>query len=158
MRVLRVARAMATDRGSAIIELAVALPVLVVILIGTIDFARVFYTGISLTNAARAGAQFGASSIAQSTNFAGMRNAATSAVNITGVTANATALCQCATDAGVFSPTSPVNSCTATCSGGHIVNTVTVTTSKTFDLVIGGLPGVPNSIPLTRTATMRVPN
>src|SRR5260221_3845737 len=44
------------ERGSALVELAIALPLLVAVLVGTTDFARVFYLATELTNAARAGA------------------------------------------------------------------------------------------------------
>src|SRR5438046_1113442 len=89
-----------SESGNAMVELAVALPLLVLTLIGTVDFARIFYTSIELTNAARAGAQWGAADIASASDTAGMEAAATGAVNISGVTAFAApALCRCATDA-----------------------------------------------------------
>jgi Flp pilus assembly protein TadG len=150
-----------SDRGSALVELAVSLPLLVVILAGTVDFARVFYASVSLTNAARAGAMWGASKVSRSapSEYPTIEAKAVSATNLTGVTAQATRLCMCATDSGTFSPTSPTaNDCNATCSGGHIVMTVTVTTSKTFTTMMNILPGVPNSIDLHRSATLRVVN
>ena len=142
-------------------ELAVALPLLVLVLVGTADFARVFYTAIALTNAARAGAQFGAFSAAQSSQVANMKTAATNAVNITFDLPQASNFCQCANDAGTFSDTSPsANNCTvdvatACPSPLHRVLTVTVTATKTFT-TIAGLVGIPSSIALTRTATLRV--
>src|SRR5262245_42296062 len=50
---------MKNERGAAVVELAFALPVLVLIFFITTDFARVFRTSIELTNASRAGAQYG---------------------------------------------------------------------------------------------------
>ena len=81
-------RAWASDAGSALVELAVSLPLLVLVMVGTIDFARVFYTGMELTNAARAGAQYGAYNPAQSGDIAGMQTTAAGSVNITGVDAD----------------------------------------------------------------------
>jgi Flp pilus assembly protein TadG len=152
-----------SDRGGALVELAVSLPLLVVILAGTVDFARVFYASVSLTNAARAGAMWGASKVSRSapSEYATIEAKAISATNLTGVTASASRLCMCADNAGAFTPTSPPNDCDAACptgSGGHIVMTVTVTTSKTFTTMMNILPGVPNSIPLSRAATLRVVN
>lgn len=46
-----------SERGAALVELAVALPLLLVIMVGTIDFGRAFRTAMIVTNAARAGAQ-----------------------------------------------------------------------------------------------------
>ena len=145
----------ASDAGSALVELAVTLPLLVLVMAGAIDFARVFYMGMELTNAARAGAQYGAYNPAQSGDIAGMRTTATGSVNITGVTATASRTCQCATSAGTFSAAT----CTTTCpSGQHLVVTVTVTTSKAFTTLMGSFPGIPRTVSLVRAATLRVPN
>src|SRR5688572_27017420 len=46
--------------GSAIVELAVVGPLLVLMVLGVADFGRVLYTSIILSHAARAGAQYGA--------------------------------------------------------------------------------------------------
>ena len=147
-----------SERGSALIELALTLPILVVVLVAAIDFARVFYLGIALTNAARAGAQWGAHSAAQSGNTGMMQTTALNAfasTDMSGVTAVASRTCECATDAGTFSATSPANSCSATCTGGHIVVTVKVTTSAPFTRLMPGIPGLPSSLTLTRSASMR---
>ena len=150
-----------TDAGGALVELALVLPVLILVFVGTVDFGRVFYASQSLNNAARAGAQYGAASPARSGDFAGMEATAVAATNTPGVSASATRLCQCATDAGAFYPTAPsANTCNApvatSCPGGHLVVTVTVTTTKTFTTVMaGGLPGFMQSMTITRTATQR---
>jgi Flp pilus assembly protein TadG len=150
-------RALRSERGAAIVELALALPLLLAILAITIDFSRVFYSSIALTNAARAGALYGAHSVAQSGNIAGMQSTAlASIVPNTGVTAAASRECRCATDAGVFGSSV---ACTTTCPGGqHLVVTVTVTTQKTFNTLMGSVPAVPNSVSLSRSATLRVVN
>lgn len=150
-----------TDAGGALVELALVLPVLILVFVGTIDFGRVFYTSQALTDAARAGAQYGSRSPAASADFTGMQTTAQSATSTSGITAVATRSCQCATDTGTFSPTSPTaNDClspeSVSCPGAHLMVTVTVTTSKTFTTIMaGGLPGFMQSMPLTRSATMR---
>ena len=162
MNSMRIRRTAGSESGGALVELVVSLPLLILILVATIDFARVFYTGIALTNAARAGAQFGAFNMGQSGNIGAMQTTAINSTNTPGVTAVASRLCQCATDTGTFSATSPPNDCVSpaatSCPGTHLVVTVTVVTSKTFNTIIGGAPGVPSSISLSRTATLRVPN
>src|SRR3954465_8617970 len=90
-------KSLASDAGSALVELAVSLTLLVLVMACAVDFARVFYVGMELTNAARASAQYGAYNPAQSGNIAGMQAAAKDSVNITGVTATALRTCQCAT-------------------------------------------------------------
>lgn len=42
------------------VEMALLLPVLLIILIGAVDLGRVFYSYITVTNAAREGARYGA--------------------------------------------------------------------------------------------------
>lgn len=155
------ARRHASGHGSALVELAVVLPVLVVLLVGTADFARVFYLTLELTNAARAAAQYGTYDIGKFNDDSAIQAAAVNASpNIPGFSSSNVAvsrLCQCATDAGAFSATSPANSCSGTCSGGgHIVATLTVTASKTFT-PISRFPGIPNTLNLNRTATLRAP-
>jgi hypothetical protein len=90
-----------------------------------------------------------------------MQTRAQNATNTTGMTAVASRACQCATDTGTFSATSPSpNNCTdpaaTSCPGQHVVITVTVTVTKTFTTIITGFPAIPNNVNLSRTATMRV--
>ncbi len=93
-RFKRLARLVCSNTGSALVELAMCLPLLVLILVGTADFARVFYTSIALTNAARAGAQAGAYSLAQSDPVTGpMVATANSASNVTPSTVTASRSC-----------------------------------------------------------------
>jgi Flp pilus assembly protein TadG len=47
------------QRGQSLVEMAILTPVILLILLGAIDFGRVFYSYITITNAARVGAQFG---------------------------------------------------------------------------------------------------
>jgi Flp pilus assembly protein TadG len=148
-----------SDRGSALVELAVCLPLLVLLMVGATDFARVFYTSIELNSASRAGAQYGASNLARSGSISGMQIAATSAVNITGVTAVATRTCQCADDAGTFSALAGGTTCATdvatSCPSKHRVVTVTVTASKTFTS-FSNYGGLFSPVELSRTATLRV--
>jgi Flp pilus assembly protein TadG len=130
----------------------VALPVLLLVMLGATDFARVFYTGIELTDAARAGAQYGAYNVAQSGDTATMQTTATNAVNITMNAPTASRSCFCATDTGTFST---AVLCSSTCPfWQHLVISVTVTTSKTFSPIVA-FPGLPTNVSLTRTVTMR---
>lgn len=145
-------------------ELAVALPLLILVLVGTVDFARVFYMSIELTNAARAGAQYGAhGSGFNSQDFSGMQAAAVAAApNLTGVSAQSSKSCQCATDTGSTFTTLLVCSsgacaaCIASCPvGQHAVTSVTVTAQKTFS-TIAHFPGIPSGFLVKRSATLRI--
>lgn len=147
------------ERGAALVELAVVLPVLAVLLVGTIDFGRVFRDAMIVTNAARAGALYGGQSIPKSADTAGMISAADavlSANNLgTGPASQASRSCVCADNSGNFTPTSPANTCSATCAGGHVVVTVTVTATRTFSM-INPFPGLPSTVTVARSATQRV--
>ncbi len=143
----------AADRGSALVELAVTLPLLVLLVVGVADFARVFHVSMALTNAARAGAQYGSQNN-KHTDTANMVTTATAAAGTVPITAVASYLCECATDAGTFTATSPANNCSATCAGGHLAIQVTVTTTSTFN-TISQFPGIPHTLTMTRSASLR---
>jgi len=149
-----------SERGAALVEIALTLPVLVALLIGTIDFARVFYLAIELTNAARAGAQYGAKSLGGSASLPDIEAAAESSVTTQGVTANATKTCQCAMADGSFPATidcaaDPATACPSA-SGRFRVITITVTTSKNFS-TISPYPGIfMSSFTVSRAAVLRV--
>ena len=153
-------RAAGSDSGSALVELALCLPLLVLTMVGVTDFARVFYTSIELNNAARAGAQYGAYTLARSGDTLGMQTTATGAVNITGVTIEAPLpICQCADNAGNFSPLAGGSTCATdvatSCPLKHRVVTVTVRAKKKFTPVVN-YAGIFHPVDLTRTATLRV--
>ncbi len=47
------------ERGQSLVELAIMLPILLIILLGVVDFGRVFYAYVTITNASREGARYG---------------------------------------------------------------------------------------------------
>jgi len=64
------------DRGTAAIEFGLVLPLLVVILVGIIDYGNVYFTRLAMTNAAREGARVGVTK-----NEADAQGAAVAATN-----------------------------------------------------------------------------
>jgi Flp pilus assembly protein TadG len=137
--------------GQSAVELALVLPVLIVLLLVALDFARLYNMGMAVTDAARAGAQYGAQNPAAAANVLGMEQAACNSMpNIActaGTNAIATSFCQCS--GSTVSCTSP-----GTCAT-YVQNFVQVTTSATFSTVVP-YPGIPHSVPLTGSATMQV--
>jgi Flp pilus assembly protein TadG len=131
------------------VELALAFPVLLLILFGTIDFARVFYSSLRVASAARAGAQYGSISRTRSYDLDGMRQAALKdGTNIAGLTATAAQECRC--------PEGSTISCTSgTCPSGFKTVYVRVTASAPFNSVVT-YPGIPKNVTLTTRAMMRV--
>ena len=123
-------------------------PLLLLILVGAIDFARVIFADIALTNAAEVGAMYGARSVTGSSNLTSMQSAAVAdAADLSGVTAVASQYCQCGNGTA--------QTCPVSCSGVAAHTFVSVSASYTFTPAIP-FPGLPSSIPMTRTAVMRV--
>jgi Flp pilus assembly protein TadG len=155
MKRLLPAVARRSESGAAMVELAFALPVLAILLIGTADFARVFHLAMALTNAARAGAQYGAKNLGGGATAAEMEAAAMGSVNVP-VLAQASQRCECA-DPGATTFTAI--DCTlpaTTCTGATFrVITITVTTRQDFTTVAPYLL-VPRPLSLQRVAVMRV--
>ena len=143
-----------SDSGAALVELVFCSLLLVLLLAGAADFARVFHHLIDLGTAARAGAQYGAVSLANSGDIPGMQAAAVAAAPDTPLTPSASRTCWCVNDSG-STFTSGVD-CTAPCPnvGDHQMVTVTVTAGYTFRTFIGIGPFA-NGFTLTRTATLR---
>lgn len=137
------------QKAQGLVEVSLMLPVLLVTLVGAIEIGRVAYASIEVSNAARAGVQFGSLNEGNAGNTSGMEQAALNDVNLTGMTANATYSCQCSNGSST--------SCTAnTCaSAQHLEEYVTVTTSYSMSSLFR-YPGIPQSYTLTGNATMRV--
>jgi Flp pilus assembly protein TadG len=121
-------------RAAAAVELAVMLPLLALILVGTCDFARVFYYYLTITNCARNGALWASDP--------------TTSVYSQYSTVQQAALA----DASNLSPTPTVTSSNGTDADGH--PNVSVTVTYTFQMVSGYLGF--SSITLSRTVEMRV--
>jgi Flp pilus assembly protein TadG len=140
--------------GTATLELALLLPLLLLIALGAIDFGRVFYMSVEVANAARAGVQYGAQSTVTSQDYTGMENAAKNdAPDIAGqMTATATRWCECAGSSTTFT-------CTSTPCSLSVPTTpeiyVQVNTQATFNTMVK-YPGIPTTITLSKQAIMRV--
>jgi hypothetical protein len=137
------------EKGAALIELAIMLPLLILFVIGAAEFGRVYYAAITVANAARAGAQFGTQD-GQSSNFAGMSQAARNeAADLGSITDFPSQFCRC--------PDGSAPACTgATCPGfGPPEVFVKDSVIKTVTLLLT-YPGLPQSITVRRTAVFRV--
>lgn len=69
---------MKSERGAASVEFALLVPILIMILLGIMEFGRAYNVQVSLTNAAREGARSMAINKDQGTARAAARNAASS--------------------------------------------------------------------------------
>ncbi len=135
-------------RGQATTELALAIPLLVLVLVVVSDWARVFCVALTVSDAARAGVQYGSLNRANASDFSGMRQAALNdAKNLRGVSAAASSFCTCGPG------TAPVSCSNPGCASPELF--VQVTTSATFNTLLN-YPGVPSAVPLSSTAIMQV--
>lgn len=136
--------------GVAAVEMALVLPFLLFIVLLVSDFGRIFYTAITLTNAARAGAAYGAQSPARSVDSAGIRQAATQEAQDIGLIGVSTAP-SCSCPGGAL-----VNCISGNCGAYGIPRlSVTVTATTTFTTMVN-YPLLPHTVPLSRTASIRV--
>ena len=146
VRALRALRK--SDAGVAAVELAMSLPLLVLIAIGVADFGRMYFTTIAVANSTRAGAHYGAQSTVKSGNFTAIDQATRNdAADLGAISVTSSRFCRC--------PDGSAPACTGTCAsyGGPEVF-VSVTASKTHSFLID-YPGLPPSVSITRSAVFR---
>ena len=120
--------------GASVVELALLLPLMAFLFVIGVDFARVFYHLVTVTNAARSGAMYGAQDPVKALDTAGIRAA---------VLADATNL----KPAPVVTPTQGMDAL-----GNPCVNVKVDWTFQTVTI----FPGVPHTVLLSRTVQMRV--
>lgn len=147
--------------GQTLLEVALLTPLLLLMLLGVIEMGRYAYIGILVGNAARAGAAYGAQSLPQSADTAGIQAAADNDFQnngqiVSALTVASAASCGC-DDAGTIAPAACVGTGAGTCVSGHWVVMVSVTASGTFSALFS-YPGIPASMAISRTCTIRVAN
>jgi Flp pilus assembly protein TadG len=132
-----------SEDGSALVELALSLPVLLIMLLGAAEFARLGFASIEVVNSAHAAALYASSSHAALSDSGGITNAATNdsqnlgVSNAIQVTSVSTA-CSCS-DTSV-SPTSCSDNSTCFSSHAAMITAVTVQTKSVFSPLIR-IPG-----------------
>lgn len=131
------------DSGQALIETAVSVSFMVLILLGAVEFGRVAYASIEVSNAARAAVQYAAMNGGAISDTPGMLNAASAdAAEIAYLSGSnfqvtSSVSCVCADGSNPNDSTCLVAS---DCQSSHLLTSVTVQTQATFDPLIH-LPG-----------------
>jgi Flp pilus assembly protein TadG len=154
-----------SQSGQSLLEVALLTPLLLTLLLGTIDLGRYGYAGILVGNAARAGAAYGAQSLTLSVNPTGIQDAANNdynkfqvnGQNVSTLTVSSSVSCGC-DSGGTVTPaacSTTINPSAGKCGSGHWVVMVSVTATDTFNALFK-YPGIPSPITISRTATMRV--
>ena len=140
------------DAGQALIELALMVPLFILLLLGATEFGTLAYDGIEVSSAARAGVAYGSQSSATAADIAGIQSAATNdGTDVDGISATATQFWSCS------STPSTQNSSPPTCSGtgNHVLHYVQVKTTAVVSSTIH-VSGLPSSYTLHGLAIMRV--
>ena len=164
-RFARAFRTLRSQSGQSMVELALLTPLLLLMVIGTVEMGRYGYLSILLGNAARAGASYGAQNLALSVDTTGIYNAAyndfynngNSTQNTSNFSATSTVTCGCDSSGTVSPDTNAACFATGagTCASGTWAVTVHVTVQAKFTSLFS-YPGIPNSLTVTNTAVMRV--
>ena|ERR1700680_1036341 len=138
-------------QGTAAIELALLAPVLASLATGGWDFGNALLQQERLASAARAGAQFAVASIANSTNYAGMIQAARNDAGDTAKSLNIVSQTVCTCPAGG----------TISCAGGACAGNAApysyaqVVVSESYAMTVN-YPGIGSSLQLSGRAMLRL--
>ena len=137
--------------GTITMELGLAAPLLMLMMAGAADFARIFYHSITVAHASGTGAFYGAQSTTKSASYSSIETVATNdAEDLEDVSVTATLYCDCPDGGG-----------TAACLDGdcgaygsrRVYSKVIV--RQTFKAMLPW-PGIPESVVATRETYIRV--
>ena len=147
--------------GHGAVELAIALPLLMLLVFGAGDFGRIFYAAITVSNAAETGALYGSANVGQAYNPTAISTAVTNDTkDLSGVTVASTTYCQCPDQSSISCDASV--SCPAAGLGLGGSNPKKrlyskVTANYTFNEVpLVNYPGLPASVTISKQVVMRV--
>jgi len=145
-----------SEGGQSLLEVALLTPILLLVAVGLIEIGRYAYEAIRVANAARAGVSYGVQDHFTAGDLPGITNAACNdfaGSNSCSLTVTKTYLCQC-DNAGTVGSAIDCTTGTCTVPQREIVS-LQVTASGSFSSLFT-YPGLPSSLAVTRTATMRI--
>jgi Flp pilus assembly protein TadG len=156
-------RKLRDNTGGALVELALVLPLFVVIVLGAAEFGRLAYASIEVTNAARAGVAYGAQNHVTASDTTGIRVAATTdGPNVAPINVYAgPCVCPASSATTSFLACSTTNffshANSFTCPSSITTTTeyIQVNTSATVSTLVH-VPGFPSSYTVNGSATMIV--
>ncbi|HKU67719.1 MAG TPA: TadE/TadG family type IV pilus assembly protein [Candidatus Baltobacteraceae bacterium] len=155
-------RLSSSQAGVALVEFAIALPFLLIVMMGIVEMGRLAYYNILVGNAAYAGAFYGSSNLRTAADTSGMTAAAIKdGQNVPQISVSApTSFCECYNSSTGSASSLSCSLNGSTCSSGtHRIMYVQVTVSGRINTLFNYRPlGLPNPWTITRTATIRVSN
>ena len=139
-------------RGSVSVEFGLLSPLLMLMMVGAADFARIFYEAITISNAAEVGSLWGSQSNIYSVRYDDINTVVTNdAADLSGygVSSTSAVYCDC--------PDGQEVSCTEGDCGAYGLPRLysEVTATQTFEPILPW-PGIPNPVLITRTTYIRV--
>jgi Flp pilus assembly protein TadG len=157
--VRRLSRIRHPQSGQSLLELAFLVPLLLLLALGVIEVGRYAYIAILVGNAARAGTAYGTQSLPQSVDTVGITTAAdndfqNNGQNVGDLAITSSVSCGC-DGSGTVAAAACTGVGAGTCASGHWVVVLSVTASGTFSSLFN-YPGIPASITVSRTSSMRV--
>lgn len=141
-------RKLKMERGQALIELAVAAPVLAMLLFGSMEIAKVIYASVEVSDAALAGVQYGTRNPIAAGDPSGIQNAAAADAPDLALIANSSLACTCSD--GSASTCQPTD-----CPYSNIETVLTVQTQSTVNPLFH-LPGLPDTFTVRGQAIQKV--
>jgi len=152
-----------TDHGGVLAEFAIVVPVALLLLLGAVDFGRVWALASASANAAHAGAQYGSQNAQLAGDIEGMRqvtirdlanspalaasNPGENGITLADFTITPERYCECSDGSGI--------ACDNKCGGGtNPMVFVRVRVDTTFQTMFD-YPGIPSTIPIAREAVLR---
>lgn len=137
-----------SERGQSLVETALVFPILITMLVGAVEMARVVRASIAVANAAKAGAQYGAENGFTAQDTTGIALAASDEAPTFTVNTTSSSSCKCSDGTA--------STCQNTdCANAHIEQSITVNTSATITPTIR-LPGLPSTFTVKGVAVQRV--
>lgn len=138
--------------GQAFVELALVLPIFILLMIGAAEVGYLAYVSIEVSNAARAGVAYGAQNHITASDAANIQLAATQdAPNISTLTATTSQSCSCSDGTSITC----ANAGTTFLSPARIIEYVQVQTAAPVNTLFH-FPGIPSSLTFRGYAIMRV--
>ena len=150
---IRFLRDVRNDVGQAFVELALILPVLILLIVGAAELGRLAYASIEVSNSARAGVAYGAQNHITASDTPGIQLAATN--DSTDIASTATPVVSLSCSCSDGSAITCANAGTQCVSPARIIEYVQVSTSASVNTVFH-YPGIPNTVTLHGKAIMRV--
>jgi hypothetical protein len=137
-----------SERGGAIMEFAVLLPLLLLVACGMADFGRAAFAAIEVESAAQAGAAYGSVSKTAAAEADKIESAVLADLGGDAVAkVESERYCEC--------PDGEAIDCDSVCSADQPYTLVRVSVTMTFETLLD-YPGLPATMPIAREAHMRV--